>query len=87
MSVETLPEKRAELLAGHYQKTFELTYDLWKERNTIFLALMGAVGIETLLMLGDPTTNSLLVRIVAKLVNITDPVLVNSLEPVMHFQA
>jgi hypothetical protein len=28
----------------HYQKTNELTYEMWKQRNWIFLLLLGVIG-------------------------------------------
>lgn len=39
----------AELLVEHYQKTFELTLDLWEQRNRTFLILLLVVGLATLL--------------------------------------
>ena len=40
----------AKVIAEHYQKTFEFTYDYWKERNKNFLILLGIIGVEILLI-------------------------------------
>ncbi len=41
-------ESTAKYLIDHYQKTYELTYALWKGRNKTFLVLLAAVGIAAL---------------------------------------
>jgi hypothetical protein len=38
-----MPHKGRALVA-HYQKTYELTYRLWEQRNRTFLFLLGAVS-------------------------------------------
>ena len=38
-----------ELLAEHYQKTYELTLSMWEQRNRTFLVLLGTVGVATIL--------------------------------------
>lgn len=62
----------AEILAEHYQKTYELTYELWKQRNQTFLILLAVIGAATLLTFGATQTNPLLVRWIAKGLDITD---------------
>lgn len=47
---EPLTEKRADVLAEHFQKTFELNHSLWVERNKNFLVLLGVAGVELLLI-------------------------------------
>src|SRR3712207_4007359 len=47
---EPIAEKRAEILAEHFQKTFELNHSLWEERNKNFLVLLGVAGVELLLI-------------------------------------
>lgn len=62
-----------ELIAEHYQKTYELTHELRRERNRIFLILLGFLAVATLLFsLGQPSANSLLVKWVTKILEITD---------------
>ncbi len=39
----------ADILTKHYQKTFELTYEIWKQRNKTFLVLVAVIGAGTLL--------------------------------------
>lgn len=41
-------ESTANCLIDHYQKTYELTYALWKGRNNTFLVLLAAVGVAAL---------------------------------------
>lgn len=66
-------ESKAGLMVDHYQKTYELTYEVWKQRNRIFLILLGVIGAATLLTLRVPQANSLLVDLVAKALSVTDP--------------
>ncbi|MGB8770659.1 MAG: hypothetical protein WCC92_13645, partial [Candidatus Korobacteraceae bacterium] len=47
-------------LIDHYQKTYELTYTLWKGRNKTFLILLGAIGVATLVTFPALGTRSLL---------------------------
>ncbi len=53
-------EDIAKHLIDHYQKTYELTFDLWERRNKIFLMLLGAVGAAPLLMFPALGTRSIL---------------------------
>ncbi|MGZ8880430.1 MAG: hypothetical protein ACXW1N_08970 [Halobacteriota archaeon] len=66
-----MPESQSELV-GHYQKTYELTYELWAQRNRTFLVLIAVIGAATLLTYRAPDTNSLLVDIVANTVGVSD---------------
>lgn len=65
-------KETSEILVEHYQKTYELTYDLWKERNRLFLLLLALIGAATLLSLRIPEAESLLVDFTAKLLGITE---------------
>ena len=65
-------QTRATLMVDHYQKTFELTYELWRQRNRTFLLLLGVIGVATLLTFRVPEANSLLVDLVAKALNVRD---------------
>lgn len=69
----------AETLTEHYQKTFELTYEVWKERNGLFVYLVITTGMGLLLLLRVPELSSLLVDAIAKFLGITDPVRVAQL--------
>jgi len=71
MDEQITADKRAELLAEHYQKTYELTHELWKQRNSTLLLLLGVVGAATLLTLHVPGMESLLVGFITKNLNIT----------------
>src|SRR5260370_42233742 len=57
--------ERSELLVDHYQKTYELTFELWKQRNTTFLVLLGVIGAATLLTFGAADANTLLIAWIA----------------------
>lgn len=67
------PPVNVEVLADHYQKTFEVAYDTWKERNKIFVYLVLTASLGLMLLLRVPTANDLLVDAIAKFLNITDP--------------
>lgn len=62
-----------EVLAVHYQKTFEVAHDYWKERNRLFLSLAIAAGIGLLIILRVPEADKLLVDMVTKFLEIDDP--------------
>ncbi len=61
---------KAEIIAQHYQKTFEFTLALWKERNRIFLILLFVVGVGTLLTFNVSQAEPLLVDFIAKFFNV-----------------
>ncbi len=61
-----------ECIAEHYQKTYELTYELWVQRNRTFLILIGTIGAASLLTFQVPQANSLLVDLIAKVLGVTD---------------
>jgi hypothetical protein len=60
----------AELLTEHYQKTFELTLEVWNHRNQTFLILLAVVGAATLLTFNASQAQPLLVDVIAKLLSI-----------------
>lgn len=62
----------AEALTTHYQKTFEVAYEYWKERNKLFVFLVLTAGIGLMLILRVPTADTLIVDAIAKLLDITD---------------
>ena len=61
-----------QLLTEHYQKTYELTYELWKQRNITFLVLLGLIGAATLLTFAPARTNPLLIAWIAKILGMTE---------------
>ena len=71
--------EKVQALTEHYQKTFELTYEMWRERNKIFVLLLVVIGVALLLALHIPGTNSLLVDAIVKFLGITDPARINQL--------
>ncbi|MBI3913036.1 MAG: hypothetical protein HY327_02390 [Chloroflexi bacterium] len=76
----------AKLIAEHYQRTYELTSELRKDRNRIFLILVGFLALATLLFsLGQTSANSLLVRLVAKLLDLTDVKEIDALKTNINF--
>lgn len=60
------------LLAEHYQKTFELTFTIWEQRNRTFLLLLSVVGAASLLTFNVSQAEPLLVDLIAKAVGIDD---------------
>ena len=68
-----------ELLAEHYQKTFEFTSKLWEQRNRTFLWLLFVVGSGTLLTFRVSQAEPLLVDFVADIFNIENEERINEL--------
>ena len=64
----------AEALTNHYQKTFEVAYDYWRERNKLFVFLVLTAGIGLMLILRVPTADTLIVDAIAKFLDISDEV-------------
>lgn len=62
--------KMAELLIEHYQKTFELTLEMVKERNRTFLYLVITIGLTSLLTLKIAQANYLFIDFLANMFNI-----------------
>jgi small-conductance mechanosensitive channel len=62
---------KAELLVQHYQDTYQLTYQLWQQRNRLFLFLLGIVALASLLTYA-PETNSIFLSWIGKVVGISD---------------
>jgi Mn2+/Fe2+ NRAMP family transporter len=75
--METL--KPVENFINHYQKTAELNHDLRKERNRLFLILLGVIALATILTFRIQQTHSLLVFIIAKTLSISDILLLGAL--------
>jgi hypothetical protein len=65
-------DESIKLTAEHYQKTYELTLQMWEQRNTTFLLLLAVVGVAAVLTFNVPQAEPLLVDIIAKVVGITD---------------
>ena len=61
-----------EVLANHYQKTYEVAYENWRERNKLFVYLVLTASLGLVLLLRVPTGVTLLVAAIAKFLNITD---------------
>jgi hypothetical protein len=70
--MKTMENKNIEILAEHYQKTFEVTYESWKQRSKLYLLLLGLVSVAVLLTYQAPQANPLLVDWLANALNITD---------------
>jgi uncharacterized integral membrane protein len=66
------PDTPVTLLAAHYQHTYELTYEFWKQRNRVFLMLLGSIIVGILLTARVSEANNLLVDAVAKLVGTSE---------------
>jgi len=75
----TLADK-SELLADHYQKTYEMTYHLWSQRNRTFLLLLAVVGVAAILTYRPADTYPLLAAWLGKLLGIQDEARVATLQ-------
>lgn len=62
-----MAEAKGELLIDHHQKTYELTYRLWTQRNRIFLLHLATISVATLLTCRVSGAESLFVAWVAGL--------------------
>ena len=65
-------QEGTQLIAEHYQKTYELTLTVWEQRNRTFLILLIAVGVATLLTFDVSQAQPLLADLIAKTVGIED---------------
>ena len=74
-----MTDETVQAITEHYQKTCEITYELWKERNRLFVFLVITSGIGLLLLLPVPEMNKLVVDAVVKLLGITDPARITQL--------
>lgn len=61
----------AQLIAEHYQHTFDLTYKYWRERNRIFGVLLLVLGLTALLSV-RAQANTLLVTAMANALGVDD---------------
>lgn len=66
------PTVNVEVLANHYQKTYEVALDNWKERNKLFVFLVLTAGLGLMILLRVPTTDRLIVDAIAKFLDIAD---------------
>jgi len=94
MTKQTLPPVQPEaakptvnvsVLAEHYQKTYEIAYENWKERNRLFVFLVLTAGVGLVLLLRVPTADALLVAAITKFLNITDASTISSLQASFPF--
>lgn len=74
-----------EIMVDHYQKSYELTNEFWKQRNNTFLLLLGTIAIGTLITFGGVETNSILVELIAKSLSITDVTRINEIRSSFPF--
>jgi hypothetical protein len=63
---------KVDILAEHYQKTFELALLTWEKRNLTFHLLLAVVGGATLLTFNVPQAQPLLVDLVMRTLEIQD---------------
>jgi len=62
----------AEIVAEHYQNTYQRTQEMWEQRNTTFVTLLVVVGTATVLTFDVPEAQPLLVDMIASMVGISD---------------
>ncbi|MEP7291937.1 MAG: hypothetical protein ABI835_09140 [Chloroflexota bacterium] len=52
------------LVTEHYQKTYELNFELWKERNRLVLTLLAVIGVGALLTYQVAGTQTLMMSLI-----------------------
>lgn len=62
----TASKVNVEVIANHYQKTYEVAYENWKERNKIFIFLVLTAIVGLLLLQRGDLVNELFVKYVQK---------------------
>ena len=67
-----MAEEQVKAITEHYQKTFELTHEMWKERNRLFVYLVLTTGGGLLFLLRVPEFDRLLVETIASVLKISD---------------
>jgi hypothetical protein len=72
MSQQPDPTKTAEMLVDHYQKTYEVTYELWNARNRLFPTLAAVIGGAAFLALRLPGADSLFVAVIRKIADLDE---------------
>jgi hypothetical protein len=81
-----LTKDPVEFVVDHYQKTYELTHEFWKQRNNLFVILVSFLAAWTILLsLGQPQANSLLIVWFAKTIGETDPSKIKDLQNSVNF--
>jgi hypothetical protein len=58
------------MVVDHYQKTYEVTYELWNARNRLFPTLAGVIGGGAFLAFRVPGADSLFVAVIGGLVQL-----------------
>ena len=67
-----MANETVQVVTEHYQKTFELTHEMWKERNKLFVYLVLITGVGLLFLLRVPEFDRLLVETIASILGIQD---------------
>lgn len=67
-----MSKDKAEILATHYQCTYELTYRFWVQRNRLFVYMLLTVGLASLLAFNPKDANPIFIDVLAKFLEITD---------------
>lgn len=64
--------ERNEILAAHYQDTYELTYRFWAQRNRLFVSLLVLIGLAIVLTYRPNDANPIFIDFVAKCLAVSD---------------
>lgn len=81
-----MTKEAIQAITEHYQNTFELTYEMWKERNRLFVYLVLTAGVGLILLLRIPQANALLIDVVVKFLSITDKTRISELQTNFPFE-
>ncbi|MGC6656922.1 hypothetical protein [Pantoea sp. EEL5] len=68
-----------DLIVEHYNKTYDLTFNLWEARNKILLSLFLCIGVTVFLTFNVAEAQPLLIDIITKSIGITDAARISEL--------
>jgi len=74
------------VLTEHYQRSYEVTYKLWRQRNRTFLVLLAVIAVAALMTLSPSGGHPLLLDYLLKFLGETDPARVAQLQSAFPFQ-
>lgn len=79
-------EPAIKILAEHYQRSYEVTYKFWRQRNGVFLVLLALIAASALLIASPSGGHPLLLSALAGYLGVTNCSDVASLQSAFPFQ-
>lgn len=84
--MELIMDPVVNVLTEHYQRSYEVTYKLWRQRNRIFLILLAVIAVAALMTVSPSGAHPLLLDYLLKSLGVTDPAEVASMQRSFPFQ-